>query len=115
MGRGVLAIAIITIAPLARAQEAEQAAEAAGITARVNKIFEKWDKPDSPGCAVAVIKDGRIVYKCGYGMANLDHDVPITPSTVFNIASVSKQFTAAASRANRNRRIIRYFVEHLKP
>ena len=78
------------------AREIEQAAEAVGITARVDKIFERWDKPDSPGCALAVIKDGRLVYKRGYGMANLDHDVPITPSTVFNIASVSKQFTAAA-------------------
>jgi len=78
------------------AQEAGQSTEAASITAQVDKIFEKWDKPDSPGCALAVIKEGRIVYKRGYGMANLDHEVPITSSTVFNIASVSKQFTAAA-------------------
>ena len=93
---GRLAIGVMFIAQLVRAQEPEQSAEAASITSRADKIFEKWDKPDSPGCAIAVIKDGRIVYKRGYGMANLDHDVPITPSTVFNIASVSKQFTAAA-------------------
>jgi len=95
-GFGLFVIGMVVIASLVRAQESEQAAKAAGITARVDKVFEKWDKPDSPGCAIAVIKDGRIVYKRGYGMANLDHDVPITPSTVFNIASVSKQFTAAA-------------------
>ncbi len=93
---GCLAIGMMIITPLVRAQEAEQAAQTVSITSRVDKIFEKWDKPNSPGCALAVIKDGRIVYKRGYGMANLDHDVPITPSTVFNIASVSKQFTAAA-------------------
>ena len=95
-GFGLFVISMVLIAPLVRAQEAGQSAEPAGITVRVDKIFEKWDKPDSPGCALAVIKDGRIVYKRGYGMANLDHDLPITPSTVFNIASVSKQFTAAA-------------------
>ncbi len=73
-----------------------EAGERETITARVDKIFAKWDTTRSPGCALAVIKDGRIVYKRGYGMANLDHDVPITPSTVFYIASISKQFTAAA-------------------
>jgi CubicO group peptidase (beta-lactamase class C family) len=63
---------------------------------RTNKLFAQWDKPDSPGCALAVIKDGRIIYKRGYGAANLDHGVPISPATVFYIASTSKQFTAAS-------------------
>ena len=66
------------------------------IAARVDKIFEQYDKPTSPGCALAVIKDGQIVYKRGYGMADLDHDIPIKPDTVFHVASVSKQFTAMA-------------------
>ena len=66
------------------------------ITARVDKLFERFNKPDSPGCAVAVVRDGRIVYEHGYGMADLDHDIPITPSTVFHVASMSKQFTATA-------------------
>ena len=49
-----------------------------------------------PGCALGVYKDGQIVYKRGYGMANLNDDVPITPATVFHVASMSKQFTAAS-------------------
>src|SRR6202161_3613140 len=61
-----------------------------------DKIFEKWDRPDSPGCALGVYKDGRTVYEHGYGMANLNDDVPITPETVFHVASMSKQFTAAS-------------------
>src|SRR5262245_54820568 len=65
-----------------------------GLTAQVDKIFAQFDKPDSPGCALAVIKDGQIIYKRGYGMANLDHDIPIKPDTPFHIASTSKQFTA---------------------
>jgi CubicO group peptidase (beta-lactamase class C family)/D-alanyl-D-alanine dipeptidase len=63
---------------------------------QVDRIFERWDKTVSPGCALGVMKDGRIVYKRGYGMADLDHDVTITPATVFHVASMSKQFTAAA-------------------
>ncbi len=66
------------------------------ITARVDKNFAQYDKPDSPGCALAVIKGGQIVYKRGYGMADLDHDIAIKPDTVFHVASVSKQFTAMA-------------------
>lgn len=50
----------------------------------------------TPGAAVAIVKDGKVVFQKGYGMADLDHDIPITPQTVFNIASVSKQFTAFA-------------------
>jgi len=62
----------------------------------VDKVFEKWDKSDSPGCALGVYRDGQIIYKHGYGMANLNDDVPITPATVFHVASMSKQFTAAS-------------------
>lgn len=66
------------------------------VTKQVDKVFEKWDKPDSPGCALGVYKDGKIIYKHGYGMADLNDDVPITPATVFHVASMSKQFTAAS-------------------
>ncbi len=68
----------------------------AGLAVQVDKLFEKWDRTVSPGCALAVMQDGRVAYKRGYGMADLDHDVTITPATVFHVASVSKQFTAAA-------------------
>jgi CubicO group peptidase (beta-lactamase class C family) len=66
------------------------------LTAQVDKIFAQFDKPNSPGCALAVIKDSQIIYKRGYGMADLDHDLPIKPDTPFHVASVSKQFTAFA-------------------
>ena len=63
---------------------------------KVEAIFEQYAKPGSPGCALAVTKDGDIVYKQGYGLANLEQGVLNTPSTVFNIGSMSKQFTAFA-------------------
>jgi CubicO group peptidase (beta-lactamase class C family) len=66
------------------------------VTARVDKLFERWNRTDSPGCALSVMRYGRIVYEHGYGMADLDHNVTITPSTVFHVASMSKQFTAAS-------------------
>src|SRR5690242_5520031 len=62
----------------------------------IDALFASWDKPNSPGCALAVIKDGQIIYQRGYGRATLEYDVPITPSTIFHVASVSKQFTAFA-------------------
>jgi len=63
---------------------------------QVDKLFEKMDRTISPGCAVAAMRDGKILYQRGYGMADLDHNVPITADTVFHVASMSKQFTAAA-------------------
>jgi CubicO group peptidase (beta-lactamase class C family) len=62
---------------------------------KVDAFLSQWDKNDMPGCAVGVVKDGRLVYKRGFGMANLDYDVPNMPSsTRFNLASASKPFTA---------------------
>lgn len=63
-------------------------------TEKVDRLFAQWNTPDSPGCALAIVKDGRIIYKKGYGMANLELNVPITPHTVFYIGSCSKQFVA---------------------
>jgi CubicO group peptidase (beta-lactamase class C family) len=60
---------------------------------KVDKLFAEWNKPDSPGCALAVVQDGKVVYQKGYGVANLDYGTPIKPNTVFHVASVSKQFT----------------------
>jgi CubicO group peptidase (beta-lactamase class C family) len=65
--------------------------------ARVDAVFAEWDRTDSPGCAVGLYKDGTIAYERGYGMADLEHDAPITPETVFYSGSVSKQFTAMAA------------------
>jgi CubicO group peptidase (beta-lactamase class C family) len=73
-----------------------QVAQNASLTERVDKLFGQWNKPDSPGCALGIIKDGKLVYARGYGMANLAYNIPIQPNSVFLIASISKQFTAMA-------------------
>jgi len=64
-------------------------------TDKVDALFAQWDKLDSPGCALAIIQNGRIIYTRGYGMANLELDVPISPQSIFYIGSVSKQFVSA--------------------
>jgi CubicO group peptidase (beta-lactamase class C family) len=61
---------------------------------RIDHIFAQFAKSDSPGCAVAVIRNGNIIFKRGYGMADFDHSIAITPTTVFHAASLAKQFTA---------------------
>ena len=61
---------------------------------KVDAFLSQWDKKDMPGGAVGVVKDGKLVYKRAFGMANLDYDVPNTTSTLFNLASASKPFTA---------------------
>jgi CubicO group peptidase (beta-lactamase class C family) len=63
-------------------------------TDQVDALFETWDRPGSPGCALGIIENGQFSYKRGYGMANLEYDIPISSETVFRTGSVSKQFTA---------------------
>ena len=63
------------------------------IERKIDSLFSNYNS-STPGVAIAIMKDGNIVFKKGYGSANLEYDIPIAPQTVFNIASVSKQFTA---------------------
>ena len=83
---GVLALAALAIV----------AAQGPEPEARVDRIFARWNHLDMPGCAVSVMRDGRLAYAQGYGSANLEYDIPISPSSVFHVASLSKQFTAMA-------------------
>ncbi len=62
----------------------------------VDRVFSAFRDTDAPGCALGVSKDGRTIYERGYGMANLETGTPIRPSSIFHVASVSKQFTATA-------------------
>jgi CubicO group peptidase (beta-lactamase class C family) len=64
--------------------------------AAVDEVFTDLTKAGSPGCALGVYRDGKMVYSKGYGLANLEENVPITPQSVFDIGSTSKQFTATS-------------------
>ena len=62
----------------------------------IDAVFAEFDGPGSVGCALGVARHGELVYTKGYGYANLDWGIPITPTTAFYVGSVAKQFTAAA-------------------
>ena len=64
------------------------------ITTQVDELFAEWDGATAPGAVVGIFMDGRIIYSKGYGLANLDYDIPITPQSVLRIGSISKQFVA---------------------
>lgn len=67
-----------------------------GTARRIDNVFATYAHRGSPGFALGLIHDGRLVFSRGYGDANLDNRIPITSHTSFHLASVSKQFTAAA-------------------
>ena len=66
------------------------------IHAQVDSIFQPWDTDDGPGVAVAILHHDAVLHHSGYGMANLEHAIPIASNSVFDVASVSKQFCAFA-------------------
>jgi CubicO group peptidase (beta-lactamase class C family) len=63
---------------------------------RIDSVFARFDRTNSPGCALGIYRNGEIAYARGYGMANLEHGIALSPRTVFDIGSTSKQFAAAA-------------------
>lgn len=60
---------------------------------KIDSIFKEWNRPDSPGGAIAIVQGGKNVFMKGYGCADLEHSVGLTPSTKLYLASISKQFT----------------------
>ena len=64
--------------------------------ARIDTAFSAYARSGSPGCATGIVTDGRLAWARGYGLASLEHEVPIGPATVFDLGSTSKQMTAAA-------------------
>jgi CubicO group peptidase (beta-lactamase class C family) len=64
------------------------------VAQKIDKLFSQWNNPNTPGCAIGVVRNNSLIYAKGYGMANLEYGIPISPETIFHMASVSKQFTA---------------------
>ena len=65
-------------------------------TFRIDAVFKQYNAPNVPGCALGVFRNGSVAYARGYGMADLENNVRITPASLFDVGSVSKQFAAAA-------------------
>lgn len=86
-----LLAACTSLVPFSSAAHAQETADRR--SARVDSLFNRYNASPQPGVAVAVVRDGKTLLHKGYGLADIEHRVPITPSTVFDVASVSKQFT----------------------
>ncbi|GAB5552103.1 MAG: hypothetical protein Sapg2KO_16940 [Saprospiraceae bacterium] len=69
---------------------------AKGLELKVDQVFKVYDNSETPGISIGFIKDGQLQFSKSYGMANLEHQIPVSDTTVFSLASVSKQFTALA-------------------
>jgi len=89
----ILALALAAASCRHRGGGAE---EGSALPARVDELFARFAAGLSPGCALAVVEQGRVVLAKGYGFADLGRRLSITPRTGFDIASTSKQFTAAS-------------------
>ena len=74
--------------------DASQAYTHSALTDKVDELFKQWDRADSPGAALGIFKDGRIIYARGYGIANLEYALPWSSQNPSRIGSISKQFIA---------------------
>jgi len=90
----LLAAALLATSSTARAQQIVGTRDARAL--RADSVFQRFDRTDSPGCALGVYQDGKILYARGYGMASLEHGIALSPRSVLDVGSISKQFTAMA-------------------
>ncbi len=91
-GRACLLITLLwAVVPVSTA-----ASPAGDMASRIDAVFADWNGISQPGMSVAVVQEGSLIYSKGFGAAQLEYDIPITPTTIFHVASVSKQFTAMA-------------------
>ncbi len=86
------------ISPAPPTPVAPASSSSADIAGKVDPIFASLAEPTAhaPGCVAGVFRAGQVLYAKGYGLANLEYDLPITTTTTFEIGSMSKQFTATA-------------------
>ena len=92
----LVAIAVCLASSATLSAQSTMAATTQGAAHHIDEVFAEWSAPEGPGCAVSVSRDDALVFSRGYGSANLEYGIPITPATVFHVASISKQFTALA-------------------
>src|SRR5215207_7962503 len=88
------AAALAAASSVVRAQHIVGARDARAL--RADSVFQRFDRTDSPGCALGVYQDGNVLYARGYGMASLEHGVALSSRSVLDVGSISKQFTAMA-------------------
>ena len=85
-----IGLVVLLVAVEARAQQLPDS-----LATRVDGVFARFG-PTTPGCALGIYQNGTITYSKGYGMANLEYNVPMSPTTPVISGSLAKQFTAAA-------------------
>jgi CubicO group peptidase (beta-lactamase class C family) len=92
--------AFLALVALARCDTAVSDASTSGVSAadahKIDRLFAEYDRPGVPGAAVAVIHHGRLAFLRVYGLADLERGQPVTESTNFRLASLTKPFTALA-------------------
>ena len=94
MGR-LFSLVVVTLLVFLLPADAQRWTLADSVQTQIDEVFD-FVKVGDPGCALGVVQNGQMVFAKGYGLANLDWGIPISPSTSFDIGSVSKQFTATA-------------------
>ena len=95
---GVMSLAISALMAAPSSSVAQQVQS----DPRVDCLFSRWDSSNTSGCALGVLRNGHLVYRHNYGMANIFTRTPISAGTAFYIGSMSKQFTGMCGNSGAN-------------
>ena len=85
MKKIIVTVLVLGSAMLSNAQKLDE---------KINQIFTQWNQKGHPGCVLQIMKKNEVIYSKAYGMANIKYNISNDTETIFNIGSISKQFTA---------------------
>src|SRR3954466_13399568 len=89
-------ILLLSLSSLPAQAAATPSATSSDLAAYADHLLATTYPADQPGAAALVLKDGQVVLRKGFGMANLELGTPVSPDMVFELGSITKQFTAAS-------------------
>lgn len=88
--------AVVVLAALVPSQQTSAPAQPQTVEQKLDRVFQEWERPDRPGGVVAVIEEGKVIYKKCFGQANVEYQITTTPRTVFDVGQLAEAVTGMA-------------------
>ena len=92
----IFLIAFVTLTAAVWAAQTQDKTGSLNIEQRITGVLSEWNRLDRPGISVTVVKDGKVVFQKAYGLASMEHYIPITDKTLFHTVSIAKPMTGMA-------------------
>jgi CubicO group peptidase (beta-lactamase class C family) len=92
----LLVLVLVTAVPMTLAAQVDEPVDEPTLAEQMEKLFFEWSRLDRPGGSVAVVHNGEVVFQSSYGLASLEHQVPNSDRTLYDVVALGEPITATA-------------------